>query len=96
MIIYVHGFDSSGQGGKGDNVALVGSSLGAYYSIYLANKYKLKAVLINPAIYSYKTLDKIGIAVNYYDGFFFEVTIEHINFLKTLNFLFLFWNENFI
>lgn len=120
MIIYIHGFASSGYGGKatlfreyfeeeviapslsyvpnlaidtleqlielllekGENVGLVGSSLGGYYSIYLANKYDLKAVLINPAIYPYKTLDKIGMAMNYFDGTSFEVTTEHINYLK--------------
>ena len=100
MIIYIHGFGSSGHGGKaslfreyfedeviapslsyvpnlaidtleqliemllekGETVGLVGSSLGGYYSIYLANKYDLKAVLINPAIYPYKTLDKIDVS----------------------------------
>jgi predicted esterase YcpF (UPF0227 family) len=68
---------------KGENVGLVGSSLGGYYSIYLANKYNLKAVLINPAIYPYKTLDKIGMATNYYDGSSFEVTRNHIESLKS-------------
>lgn len=121
MILYIHGFGSSGHGGKatlfkeyfedevitpslsyvpnlaidtleqiiemllekGENVGLVGSSLGGYYSIYLANKYNLKAVLINPAIYPYKTLDKIGMATNYYDGSSFEVTRNHIESLKS-------------
>ena len=122
MIIYIHGFGSSGHGGKaslfreyfedeviapslsyvpslaidtleqliemllekGETVGLVGSSLGGYYSIYLANKYNLKAVLINPAIFPYKTLDKIGMARNYYDLTTFEVTSEHIQALKGL------------
>lgn len=122
MIIYIHGFGSSGHGGKaslfreyfedeviapslsyvpnlaidtleqliemllekGETVGLVGSSLGGYYSIYLANKYNLKAVLINPAIYPYKTLDKIGMARNYYDLTTFEVTSDHIQALKGL------------
>jgi len=106
MIIYIHGFGSSGHGGKaslireyfedeviapslsyvpnlaidtleqliemllekGENVGLVGSSLGGYYSIYLATKYNLKAVLIR----------------NYYDLSTFEVTAEHIQALKGL------------
>lgn len=121
MIIYIHGFGSSGHGGKatlfreyfeeevfapslsyvpnlaidtleqlievlldkGENVGLVGSSLGGYYAIYLANKYDLKAVLINPAIYPYKTLDKIGMQENYYDGSSFEMTREHGQSLKS-------------
>lgn len=134
MIIYIHGFGSSGHGGKatlfreyfeeeviapslsyvpnlaidtleqlielllekGENIGLVGSSLGGYYSIYLANKYDLKAVLINPAIYPYKTLDKIGMAMNYYDGTSFEVTVEHINYLKGLEVQEIQSQENFL
>lgn len=122
MILYIHGFGSSGHGGKAtlfreyfeeevlspslsyvpnlaidtleqiieillekdETIGLVGSSLGGYYSIYLASKYNLKAVLINPAIYPYKTLDKIGMSTNYYDGSSFEVTPEHIQALKFL------------
>jgi predicted esterase YcpF (UPF0227 family) len=122
MIIYIHGFGSSGVGGKatllkehfkdeivlpslsyvptlaihtleqliemllnkGENVGLVGSSLGGFYSMYLANKYDLKAVLINPAVTPYKTLDKIGMATNYYDLSSFEVTQEHMQMLRTL------------
>lgn len=134
MIIYIHGFGSSGHGGKaslireyfedeviapslsyvpnlaidtleqliemllekGENVGLVGSSLGGYYSIYLANKYNLKAVLINPAIYPYKTLDKIGMARNYYDLSTFEVTSEHIQALKGIEVQNIANQENFI
>ena len=55
-----------------DDVTLVGSSLGGYYAIYLAEKYGLKAVLINPAVDSSKTLKRVldmgGMATNYYDG----------------------------
>jgi len=123
MIIYVHGFASSGFGGKatffkkyyGDDIYcptlshipqlaldtleqliktqlknnekihLIGSSLGGFYSIYLANKYNLKAVLINPAIFPYKTLDKIGQATHYFDMSTFEVTQTHLDFLKNLD-----------
>jgi len=123
MIIYIHGFGSSGFGGKATSfqeyfkkdiilpslsyvpnlaintleqiiefllnnnheVNLVGSSLGGYYSIYLADKYDLKAVLINPAVTPYKTLDKVGMAVNYFDMSSFEVTSSHLVFLKELD-----------
>ena len=97
MIIYIHGFGSSGQGGKAnlfrdyfksrgqsfiapslsyvpelamstleelinsyDEVELIGSSLGGYYSIYLAEKYGLKAVLVNPAIESLQNGTLLG------------------------------------
>jgi predicted esterase YcpF (UPF0227 family) len=120
MILYIHGFGSSGVGGKatllsnefGDEIItptlsyvpalalhtleqlielclqkqqkvhLIGSSLGGYYALYLANKYELKAVLINPAMTPFKTLDKIGMATNYFDLSSFEVTQEHLCMLK--------------
>lgn len=123
MIVYIHGFGSSGVGGKatllkehfknniilpslsyvpnlaihtleqliemlqqkGEKVGLVGSSLGGFYSMYLANKYHLKAVLINPAVTPYKTLEKIGYATNYYDLSSFEVTSNHLECLKDLD-----------
>jgi len=122
MIIYIHGFASSGFGSKAklfkekfeedillpslsyipslalntleqiiemllarnEKVNLVGSSLGGFYCIYLSNKYKIKAVLINPAIYPSKTLEKIGMQTNYYDNSSFEVKKEHLNFLKSM------------
>ena len=38
-------------------ITLVGSSLGGFYSIYLANKHpEVKAVLINPAIKPFEAL----------------------------------------
>ncbi|KIM08694.1 MAG: esterase [Sulfurovum sp. FS06-10] len=123
MIIYIHGFGSSGQGGKAkefreyfksigeafiapslsyvpklaittleelinsyENVTLIGSSLGGYYAIYLAEKYGLKAVLINPAVESLKTLKRAinltGYAPNYYDGSRFGWNASHLEMLK--------------
>ena len=134
MIIYIHGFGSSGQGGKAslfreyfeeeviapslsyvphlaidtleqliktflekdEDIGLVGSSLGGFYSIYLANKYNLKAVLINPAIYPYETLDKIGMATNYYDGTSFEVSANHLEQLKSYEVENILKEENFL
>ncbi len=134
MIIYIHGFGSSGYGGKAtlfreyfeeeviapslsyvptlaidtleqiiemllekdENIGLVGSSLGGYYAIYLANKYDLKAVLINPAVYPYKTLEKVGMAMNYYDGTSFETTENHIKQLKSFEVEVIKNQENFI
>ena len=123
MILYIHGFGSSGQGGKAilfrdyfkskgipfiapslsyvpklamdtleelvtscAEVTLIGSSLGGYYALYLAEKYGLKAVLVNPAMKSAKTLqsalDKQGVAVNYYDLSSFEWNASHIKMLE--------------
>jgi len=123
MIIYIHGFGSSGMGGKAQifrehfrkkgidfiapslsyvpelavgtleelinscsNPKLMGSSLGGFYSIYLANKYNLKAILINPAIKATKTLQRYvkdgKMALNYYDLSKFEWNERHMEMLK--------------
>ncbi len=64
-------------------VNLIGSSLGGYYATYLANKYDLKAVLINPAVKSKKILkDSVGMQTNYCDLSKFEWNEIHINELK--------------
>lgn len=123
MIIYIHGFASSGFGQKaqefkkyfkdeiitislsnipilaihtleelityslkkGEKVFLIGSSLGGFYSLYLANKYNLKAVLINPALNPRKTLTRFysfGLVSNYFDGSKFEITREQLDSLQ--------------
>lgn len=122
MIIYIHGFASSGFGTKaqefkkyykdeiiclslptipllainnleqiiesylklGEKVSLIGSSLGGFYSLYLANKYNLKAVLINPALNPKNTLKRFytfGFVKNYYDESRFEITKEQLDSL---------------
>ena len=69
-----------------DNVNLVGSSLGGYYAIYLAEKYSLKAVLINPAVDSSRTLKRVsemgGMATNYYDNTLFTWNMNHVDMLQ--------------
>jgi len=123
MIIYIHGFGSSGLGGKAslfrdyfraknipyiapslsyvpelametleelidsyDEVSLIGSSLGGYYTICLAEKYGLKVTLINPAVMSAKTLahsaSQEGLSLNYYDLSKFEWNQSHLEMLK--------------
>jgi uncharacterized protein len=64
------------------DITLVGSSLGGFYSIYLATKYNLKAVLINPSIFPYETLLLTkGRFPHYYDGSTFEWNEKHIESL---------------
>ncbi len=82
-------------------VSLIGSSLGGYYALHLANKYDLKAVLINPAVNPCITLDENreyedDFVINYYDKSRFEFTQNHINSLKNYEVLFLKNPNNFL
>ena len=66
------------------DVKLIGSSLGGYYATFLAQKYKLKAVLINPAINPETTLKRaLGEMTNFYDGSYAEWRESHLDMLKT-------------
>ena len=70
---------------KNSDIKLIGSSLGGFYAIYLASKYNLKAVLINPSTDPLNTLPKgieDGSALNFYDLSRFEVNQNHLNMLK--------------
>lgn len=65
------------------DVELIGSSLGGFYTLYLADKYKLKAVLINPSIYPFITLNKLlGNAPSFYDDSSFTWMESHLEMLK--------------
>lgn len=68
---------------KTESVSLIGSSLGGFYTMYLSHKYNLPCVLINPAIYSYKTLQRaLGFPPNFYDQSTYEWTQTHLDMLK--------------
>ena len=75
-------------------VSLIGSSLGGFYALYLANKYDLKAVLINPAVCPWITLetyrkDEDEFAMSYYDNSRFEFNHSHVQSLRNYEALFL-------
>ncbi len=123
MIIYIHGFASSGMGSKAqafreyfkmhaidffapslspvpqlaiqtlsDCIAvcqrdkplgLIGSSLGGFYAMHLAEQFNLKAVLINPAIRpDVLLMNEIGQVQNFYDGAHFEWQKHHAESLS--------------
>jgi predicted esterase YcpF (UPF0227 family) len=72
---------------RGETVSLIGSSLGGFYALHLANKYDLKAVLINPAVYPWITLeryrkDEDEMAISFYDNSKFEFNHSHVQSLK--------------
>jgi len=62
---------------------LIGSSLGGYYAIYLAEKYNLKAILINPSLKPYKTLKPyVGTQYRYCDNKPFKWKKSYLKDLK--------------
>ncbi|MEH6626122.1 MAG: YqiA/YcfP family alpha/beta fold hydrolase [Motiliproteus sp.] len=66
-------------------IVLLGSSLGGYYSTYLAEKYGLQAVLINPAVRPYKLLeDLLGENENIYTQERYQLTRHHLDQLLAL------------
>ena len=66
-------------------VSLIGSSLGGYYATVLAERYALRAVLVNPAVAPYDLLGPgIGPQTNLYTGVRYEFTHAHLAELKSL------------
>jgi uncharacterized protein len=64
---------------------VVGSSLGGYYSTYLAETFDLKAVLVNPAVVAHLSLQQyIGPQRWLYTGESFEFTLAHIDELRAI------------
>jgi predicted esterase YcpF (UPF0227 family) len=69
---------------KSEAVGLVGSSLGGFYAAYLAEKYQLRAVLVNPSIRPFELLSKyIGENRNFYNDDHYLFEQKHVDELKT-------------
>jgi len=71
----------------GSNILLIGSSLGGYYAVYLAQKYPhCVAVLVNPAVYPYRLLAQmLGEQQNLYSQQKYQLTTVHIDQLEALD-----------
>ena len=70
---------------RDDELTLVGSSLGGFYATWLAEKYDLHAVLINPAVKAPVSLEKyLGTQTNLHTHESFEFTLEHVAQLRAL------------
>lgn len=64
---------------------LLGSSLGGYYATRLAERYNMRAVLINPAVRPYELLgNHTGSQKNLYTGEEYEFTPGHVEELRAL------------
>lgn len=125
-IIFIHGFNSSGQSNKAkqlrayanqhqikedilcpdlphlpaeaisllegllaryavDRVKLIGSSLGGFYATVLAQRWDVRAVLLNPAVHPYRLLQvALGEQVNYRHGERYQFTQQHLDALHAL------------
>jgi predicted esterase YcpF (UPF0227 family) len=64
---------------------IVGSSLGGYYATWLAEKYALSAVLVNPSTEPYKTLAPyVGWQKRFCDGALFEFKPDYLQQLESM------------
>jgi predicted esterase YcpF (UPF0227 family) len=62
-----------------ESITLIGSSLGGFYSTYLAEHHDLRAVLINPAVYPHDGLRAyLGVQRNPHSHQQYELTEEHL------------------
>jgi uncharacterized protein len=69
----------------GRELALIGSSLGGYYATWLAEKYGVRAVVVNPAIRPYIGLRAyLGPQQNLYTGAKYTLTERHLHELEAL------------
>ncbi|CAH0541344.1 esterase YqiA [Vibrio marisflavi] len=68
------------------NIALVGSSLGGYLSVWLNSKYGFRAAVVNPAVKPYELLaDYLGEQTNPYTSESYLLEEHHIEELKQLD-----------
>lgn len=67
------------------DITLVGSSLGGYYSTWLAERHGVRAVLVNPAITPHEGLASyLGEQRNLYTGEAYQLTPTHLDELRAL------------
>ena len=67
------------------HVTCVGSSLGGFYATWLAERFNLRAVLVNPAVRPYELLaGHVGRQKNFHSGEEYDFTCEHVAELRAL------------
>ncbi|MCC7549582.1 MAG: esterase [Burkholderiales bacterium] len=77
--------ESGIRGVPPEHITLVGSSLGGYYSTWLAERHGVRAVLVNPAITPQLGLQAyLGEQRNLYTGEAYQLTRTHLDELSSL------------
>ena len=67
------------------HAVLVGSSLGGFYATWLAERFALRAVLVNPAVRPYELLaGHVGRQKNFHSGEEYDFTAQHVVELRQL------------
>ena len=67
------------------SLTFVGSSLGGFYATWLAERYRARAVIINPSVRPFTDLERyLGPQRNLYTGEDYELTREHFAELAVL------------
>ncbi|MDR3391518.1 MAG: YqiA/YcfP family alpha/beta fold hydrolase [Sulfuriferula sp.] len=80
-----------------DTVTLVGSSLGGFYATWLAERFGIKAALVNPAVHAHLLLaGEIGEQKNYSSGEVYQFTPQHLEELAALDLAHAQHPENFL
>lgn len=68
-----------------DRMVIIGSSLGGFYTNYLAEKYQCKGIVLNPAVYAARELEPhIGMMTAYDSEEPFDFKAEYIDQLRAL------------
>jgi predicted esterase YcpF (UPF0227 family) len=70
---------------KVDRTVIVGSSLGGFYTNYLAEKYQCKGIVLNPAVYAARELEPhVGMMTAYDSEEPFDFKAEYIDELRAI------------
>jgi predicted esterase YcpF (UPF0227 family) len=68
-----------------DRMIIIGSSLGGFYTNYLAEKYQCKGIVLNPAVYAARELEPhVGMMTAYDSEEPFDFKAEYIDQLRAL------------
>jgi predicted esterase YcpF (UPF0227 family) len=70
---------------EADRIVIIGSSLGGFYTNYLAEKYQCKGIALNPAVYAARELGPhVGMMTAYDSNEPFDFKAEYIDELRSL------------